>query len=71
MGHANNAPKSLVLLTVCTPNLVIMQRANVVELSAAHVATLKECFVSSILEVPIKDVCIFKPRDYNPPRVMS
>ena len=42
-----------------------MQRANVVELSAAHVATLNECLVNSTLEVLTKDVCIVKPRDYE------
>ena len=74
MGHASNAPKSLVLLankSVCTPNLVNMQRANVVELSAAHVATLKECLVNSMPEVLTKDVCIVKLRDYNALRAMN
>ena len=68
MGHASNAPKSLVRLagkSVYTQNLVNMQHANVAELYAAHVATLKECLVNSMLEVLTKDVCIVKSRDYN------
>jgi hypothetical protein len=48
-----------------------MQRANVVELSAAHVATLKECLVNSMPEVLTKDVCIVKLRDYNALRAMN
>ena len=48
-----------------------MQRANVVELSAAHVATLQECLVNSMPEVLTKDVCIVKLRDYNALRAMN
>ena len=63
MAHASNAPRSLVRpagKSVYTQNLVNMQHANVVELSGAHVATLKECLVNSMLEVLTKDVCIVK-----------
>jgi hypothetical protein len=74
MGHASNAPRSLVRLfgkSVCTRNLVNMQHANVVEPSPAHVATLKECLVNSMLEVLTKDVCIVKPPAYPALRAIN